>query len=53
LPVQGLGILLGIDTIPDMFRTTTNVTGQLAAAAIVARGAERSPVPPHPLPAEP
>ncbi|HEX4933046.1 MAG TPA: dicarboxylate/amino acid:cation symporter, partial [Gemmatimonadaceae bacterium] len=24
LPVEGMGILLGVDTIPDMFRTTTN-----------------------------
>jgi Na+/H+-dicarboxylate symporter len=37
LPVAGIGILLGVDTIPDMFRTTANVTGQLAAAAIVGR----------------
>lgn len=36
LPLEGIGILLGVDTIPDMFRTTANVTGQLAAAAIVA-----------------
>lgn len=33
LPVEGIGILLGADTIPDMFRTTINVTGHLAAAA--------------------
>jgi proton glutamate symport protein len=38
IPSEGLGILLGVDTIPDLFRTTTNVTGQLAAAVIVARG---------------
>jgi Na+/H+-dicarboxylate symporter len=38
LPVEGIGILLGVDTIPDMFRTTANVTGQLAAATIVGRG---------------
>ena len=37
LPIEGLGILLGVDTIPDIFRTTANVTGQLAAATIVAR----------------
>jgi Na+/H+-dicarboxylate symporter len=37
LPVEGIGILLGVDTIPDMFRTTANVTGQLAAATIVGR----------------
>ena len=38
LLVSGVGILLGVDTIPDMFRTTTNVTGHMAAATIVARG---------------
>lgn len=43
LPVQGIGILLGVDTIPDMFRTTANVTGQLAAATIVGRNAARTP----------
>ncbi|MGH7617561.1 MAG: dicarboxylate/amino acid:cation symporter [Gemmatimonadaceae bacterium] len=41
LPVEGVGILLGVDTIPDMFRTAANSTGQLAAAAIVAGGAKR------------
>jgi Na+/H+-dicarboxylate symporter len=41
LPIEGIGILLGVDTIPDMFRTTANVTGQLAAATIVARGERR------------
>jgi proton glutamate symport protein len=38
IPVEGVGILLGADTIPDMFRTTTNVTGHMTAAAILARG---------------
>jgi Na+/H+-dicarboxylate symporter len=42
LPIEGIGILFGVDTIPDMFRTAANVTGQLAAAVIVARG-ERAP----------
>jgi Na+/H+-dicarboxylate symporter len=41
LPVEGMGILLGVDTIPDMFRTTTNVTGDLVAAVILGRRAER------------
>lgn len=35
LPVEGIGILLGADTIPDMFRTTANVTGHMTAAAII------------------
>ena len=34
-PVEGVGILLGVDTIPDMFRTTTNVTGTMAAATVI------------------
>ncbi|MDQ3698337.1 MAG: dicarboxylate/amino acid:cation symporter [Gemmatimonadota bacterium] len=38
IPDAGIGLLLGIDTIPDMFRTATNVTGHMAAATIVARG---------------
>jgi Na+/H+-dicarboxylate symporter len=42
LPVEGLGILLGVDTIPDMFRTAAYVTGQLAAATIVARDEPRA-----------
>jgi Na+/H+-dicarboxylate symporter len=37
LPVEGIGILLGADTIPDMFRTTANVTGHLAAATVIGR----------------
>jgi Na+/H+-dicarboxylate symporter len=35
LPVEGVGILIALDTIPDMFRTTTNVTGTLAVAAVL------------------
>jgi Na+/H+-dicarboxylate symporter len=42
LPLEGVGILLGVDTIPDMFRTAANVTGQLSAATIVARSTQRA-----------
>jgi Na+/H+-dicarboxylate symporter len=38
LPLEGIGLLLGVDRIPDMFRTGTNVTGHMVAAACVARG---------------
>lgn len=37
LPVAAVGLLLGVDTIPDMFRTGTHVTADMAAAAILAR----------------
>jgi Na+/H+-dicarboxylate symporter len=33
VPIDGIGILLAVDTIPDMFRTTANVTGSLTVAA--------------------
>ena len=45
VPPEGVAILLGVDTIPDMFRTTTNVTGHMAAATILSRGStEPEPV---------
>lgn len=43
IPVGGLGILLAIDTVPDMFRTMTNVTGDMSVGAVLAR--MRGPVP--------
>src|SRR5437773_684303 len=36
LPLAGLTLLIGLDRIPDMFRTMTNVTGSLAGASVVA-----------------
>ncbi len=41
LPVEGIGILLAVDTIPDMFRTTANLTGAMTLAAVLRE--ERSP----------
>jgi proton glutamate symport protein len=37
LPIEGIGILLAVDTIPDMFRTTANVTGSMTLAAVLRR----------------
>ncbi len=38
VPLDGIGLLLGVDQVPDMFRTATNVAGHVTAAAVVARG---------------
>ena len=38
LPVEGIGILIAVDAIPDVFSTVLKVTGDLAAAAIIQRG---------------
>lgn len=37
IPAAGLAVLLGVDRIPDMARTATNVTGTLAATLVVDR----------------
>jgi Na+/H+-dicarboxylate symporter len=37
LPVDGIALLLGVDRIPDMFRTGLNATGHVITAAVVAR----------------
>ena len=37
LPIEGIGVLIALDVIPDTFATVLNVTGDLAAAALVAR----------------
>ena len=40
LPLEGIGILIALDLVPDMFLTAANVTADMAVAALVAgRGA--------------
>jgi len=40
LPVEPLGLLLALDTIPDVFATVGNVTADLTATSVVARRTE-------------
>jgi Na+/H+-dicarboxylate symporter len=37
IPAEGAGILIAVDAIPDLFKTTVNVTSDVAAAAVLAR----------------
>jgi len=37
LPAEGIGILIAVDAIPDVFSTVLNTTGHLVAAVLVAR----------------
>ena len=37
LPLEGLGLLLGIDALIDPIRTSVNVVGHCTAPAVVAR----------------
>jgi DAACS family dicarboxylate/amino acid:cation (Na+ or H+) symporter len=44
VPPEGLGLILGVDRLLDMCRTTLNVTGDLAVAVAIARGERVSAV---------
>ena len=37
LPVEGIGLILGVDRILDMIRTTVNITGDATVTCIIAR----------------
>ncbi|MBL8559231.1 MAG: dicarboxylate/amino acid:cation symporter [Hyphomonadaceae bacterium] len=49
VPVEGIGLVLGVDRFLDMCRTTLNVTGDLVVATVVSRGEVDTDV----FPAEP
>lgn len=38
IPPEGIGLILGVDRLLDMCRTTVNVTGDLVGAVVIARG---------------
>ena len=37
LPLEGVAVLLGIDSLMDMVRTTINVVGNCLASAVIAK----------------
>jgi len=53
LPMEGVAVLLGIDAVLDMVRTSVNVLGNCLATAVVARweGVRFSAIPAAPAPA--
>lgn len=44
LPIEGIGLILGVDRILDMLRTAVNVGGDAAVTAIVAKSEEKMDV---------
>ncbi|MFO0871860.1 MAG: dicarboxylate/amino acid:cation symporter [Pirellulales bacterium] len=52
VPGEGIGIILGVDRLLDMCRTTVNVTGDIAVAVCV-DGSEEARVPPVAAPSAP
>jgi DAACS family dicarboxylate/amino acid:cation (Na+ or H+) symporter len=43
IPPEGLGLIMGVDRLLDMCRTTLNVTGDLVAAVCLSRGHRTEP----------
>lgn len=43
LPIEPLGLLLAVEMVPDVFATVGNVTADLAATSVVARGEPDEP----------
>ena len=37
IPAEGVGLLIAVDAIPDLFATMTNVTGDFVVGAVVGR----------------
>jgi proton glutamate symport protein len=54
LPLEGIALLLGVDTLMDMARTSVNLLGNCLASAVVARweGHDLTPPPPEAEPVE-
>jgi Na+/H+-dicarboxylate symporter len=53
LPIEAVVIMEVVDTIPDIFKTVLNVTGDLSVATILSRGvrqAAHAPLPAAPVP---
>jgi Na+/H+-dicarboxylate symporter len=51
LPIEGVGILIALDSIPDIFKTCVNVTGHMTATVLVAR-TEEGVIVGEPVPAD-
>jgi len=45
LPIDGLGVLLAVDTIADMSRTIANITGAMTLTAILPSPESSAPFP--------
>ena len=51
LPIEGIGILIALDSIPDIFKTCVNVTGHMTSTVLLARSEAVVPITEaHPVP---
>jgi proton glutamate symport protein len=50
LPLEGVAVILGVDALMDMARTSVNVVGNCLATVVMARWDGSFPVPPTPAP---
>jgi Na+/H+-dicarboxylate symporter len=45
VPIEGIALIMGVDRILDMFRTTVNITGDMSVATMIARGENKIGLP--------
>lgn len=41
IPLEGIGFIIGVDRFPDMFRTMTNITGDMACSVVIKTSEEK------------
>lgn len=42
IPLEGIAFIIGVDRIPDMFRTMTNITGDMACSVVIKASEEKN-----------
>jgi proton glutamate symport protein len=41
VPLEGITLILGVDRLPDMFRTVTNVIGNMTCSVVISASEEK------------
>jgi Na+/H+-dicarboxylate symporter len=42
IPLEGIALILGVDRLPDMFRTTTNIIGDMTCSVVIKASEEKN-----------
>lgn len=41
IPLEGIALILGVDRLPDMFRTATNIIGDMTCSVVIQASEEK------------
>ena len=42
IPLEGIAFIIGVDRLPDMFRTMTNITGDMTCSVVIKASEEKN-----------